>query len=142
VLYLGYLIDRSGPERALALHYAAGVIFIGAIALFAMPYALLAIVIFFSGMTIIGSQTGANATAGALYRPACAPAASAGHSASGASAASRRRCSAAGSCRSVCRRARSFLSACGFALIAAIATALLVFRGERAEQLVASPAAE
>ena len=32
-----------------------------------MPYALLLAVIFFSGMTIIGSQTGANATCGALY---------------------------------------------------------------------------
>ena len=30
VLYLGILIDRSGPERALAWHYAAGIVFIGA----------------------------------------------------------------------------------------------------------------
>src|SRR5262249_48353652 len=36
VLYLGLLIDRSGPEKALALHYLAGIVFIGAIALFAM----------------------------------------------------------------------------------------------------------
>jgi hypothetical protein len=35
-----------------------------------------------------------------------------------------------------------FLSACGFALIAAAATALLAFRGEREPQLVASHAAE
>jgi AAHS family 4-hydroxybenzoate transporter-like MFS transporter len=27
VLYLGLLIDRHGPERALALHYAAGIVF-------------------------------------------------------------------------------------------------------------------
>jgi nitrate/nitrite transporter NarK len=27
VLYLGLLIDRFGPERALALHYAAGIVF-------------------------------------------------------------------------------------------------------------------
>src|SRR5262249_24684632 len=67
VLYLGLLIDRFGPERALALHYAVGVVFIAAIALVAMPYLLLAIVIFFSGMTIIGSQTGANAACGKLY---------------------------------------------------------------------------
>src|SRR3954453_13364231 len=66
VLYLGYLIDRSGPEKALALHYAVGVVFIGAIALFAMAYALLAAVIFFSGTAIIGSQTGANAACGTL----------------------------------------------------------------------------
>ena len=38
-----------------------------AIALLAMPYLILAIVIFFSGMTIIGSQTGANAACGKLY---------------------------------------------------------------------------
>jgi MFS transporter, AAHS family, 4-hydroxybenzoate transporter len=67
VLYLGLLIDRFGPERALAWNYAAGVVFIAAIALVAMPYMLLAVVIFFSGMTIIGSQTGANATCGKLY---------------------------------------------------------------------------
>jgi hypothetical protein len=34
------------------------------------------------------------------------------------------------------------LSACGFALIAAIATALLVFRGARAEVITAQEAAQ
>jgi AAHS family 4-hydroxybenzoate transporter-like MFS transporter len=67
VLYLGYLIDRFGPQRALALHYAAGVVFILMLALTAMPYALLLAVVFFSGTTIVGSQTGANAACGALY---------------------------------------------------------------------------
>jgi MFS transporter, AAHS family, 4-hydroxybenzoate transporter len=66
-LYLGMLIDRFGPERALALHYAIGAGFIALIALVAMPYTLLLAVIFFSGMTIIGSQTGANGTCGKLY---------------------------------------------------------------------------
>jgi AAHS family 4-hydroxybenzoate transporter-like MFS transporter len=66
-LYLGLLIDRAGPERALALHYAIGAVFIALIALVAMPYALLLAVIFFAGMTIIGSQTGANGTCGKLY---------------------------------------------------------------------------
>ena len=37
VLYLGRAIDRIGPERALALHYAAGAVFIAVIALFALP---------------------------------------------------------------------------------------------------------
>jgi AAHS family 4-hydroxybenzoate transporter-like MFS transporter len=37
VLYLGLAIDRIGPERALALHYAAGAVFIAVIALFACP---------------------------------------------------------------------------------------------------------
>jgi len=67
VLYLGHLIDRFGPQRALALHYAAGVVFILLIALAAMPYLMLLAVVFLSGMTIIGSQTGANAACGALY---------------------------------------------------------------------------
>src|SRR5207244_8761857 len=67
VLYLGVLIDRFGPERALAANYAAGVLFIAAIALVAMPYLLLVSVIFFSGLAIIGSQTGANAACGKLY---------------------------------------------------------------------------
>jgi hypothetical protein len=59
VLYLGLLIDRFGPERALALHYAAGIVFIALIALVALAYFALLAVIFFAGTTIIGSQTGA-----------------------------------------------------------------------------------
>jgi MFS transporter, AAHS family, 4-hydroxybenzoate transporter len=135
VLYLGVLIDRFGPERALALNYAAGIVFIAAIALFAMPYLLLVIVIFFSGMMIIGSQTGANAACGKLY-PA------------------RMRTSGLGWALGIGRLGgiaapllggyllksgmaprEIFLSACGFALIAAVATALLAFRGARAEVL-------
>ena len=41
VLYLGLAIDRIGPERALAWHYAAGAVFIAVIALFALPYVIL-----------------------------------------------------------------------------------------------------
>jgi AAHS family 4-hydroxybenzoate transporter-like MFS transporter len=140
VFYLGAAIDRFGPERSLALHYAAGAIFIGLIALFALPYALLLIVTFFAGMTIIGSQTGANGTCGKLY-PA------------------RMRTSGLGWALGIGRLGgiaapalggylltlglpptQIFLSACGFALIAAAATALLAFRGERAEQLAPQPA--
>ena len=142
VLYLGALIDRHGPERALALHYAAGIIFIGAIALFVMPYLLLSVMIFFAGMMITGSQTGANATAGKLY-PA------------------RMRTSGIGWALGIgrlggiaapvlggwlltlgMRPPEIFFSACGFALIAAIATALLAFRGERAQQSAAIQPAE
>ena len=138
VLYLGVLIDRFGPEKALAWHYAAGVVFIGAIALFALPYALLAVVIFLSGMTIIGSQTGANATAGALY-PArmrtCGIGWALGIGRLGGIAAP-----ALGGWLLASGMAprQIFLSACGFALIAAVATGLLAFRGERAE-VVAAP---
>ncbi len=142
VLYLGLLIDRYGPERSLAFHYAAGIGFIGAIALFAMPYFLLATVVFFCGMTIVGSQTGANATCGKLY-PA------------------RMRTSGLGWALGIGRLGgiaapvlggyllktgmaprEIFLSACGFALIAAIATTLLAFRGTRAEILTVQEAAQ
>ncbi len=131
VLYLGVLIDNFGPERALALHYAAGVVFIALIALVAMPYLALVIVIFLSGMTIIGSQTGANAACGKLY-PA------------------RMRTSGLGWALGIGRLGgiaapilggyllrtgmaptHIFLSACLFAVIAAIATALLALRGAR-----------
>jgi AAHS family 4-hydroxybenzoate transporter-like MFS transporter len=135
VLYLGVLIDRFGPERALALNYAAGIVFIALIALVSMSYLPLVIVIFFSGMTIVGSQTGANAACGKLY-PA------------------RMRTSGLGWALGIGRLggiaapvlggwllARGmeplhiFLSACVFALIAAVATGLLAYRGERAEEL-------
>jgi AAHS family 4-hydroxybenzoate transporter-like MFS transporter len=129
VLYLGVLIDRFGPERALAANYAAGILFIAAIALAAMPYLLLIVVIFFSGMTIIGSQTGANAACGKLY-PA------------------RMRTSGLGWALGIGRLGgiaapelgryllsiglpprQIFLSACAIALVAAVATALLALRG-------------
>ena len=66
-IYLGVLIDRFGPQRALAMHYAIGAGFIALIALVAMPYLLLLAVIFFAGLTIIGSQTGLNGACGKLY---------------------------------------------------------------------------
>jgi AAHS family 4-hydroxybenzoate transporter-like MFS transporter len=129
VLYLGLLIDHVGPERSLALHYAAGAFFIGAIALVAMPYALLLATAFFAGMTITGSQTGANATCGKLY-PA------------------RMRTSGLGWALGIGRLGgiaapmlggfllahhvsplHIFLSACLFAIIAAVCVALLRFRG-------------
>jgi AAHS family 4-hydroxybenzoate transporter-like MFS transporter len=130
-LYLGLMIDRVGPERALALHYAAGAVFIAMIALVALPYALLLLMTFLAGMTIIGSQTGANGTCGKLY-PA------------------RMRTSGLGWALGIGRLGgiaapvlggyllalglaptRIFLSACIFALVAAAATGLLVFRGSR-----------
>ena len=131
VLYLGLAIDRIGPERTLALHYAAGAVFIGVIALVGLPYAMLLIMTFLAGATIIGSQTGANGTCGKLY-PA------------------RMRTSGLGWALGIGRLGgitapllggyllsrgvaptHIFLSACVFALIAAAATALLAFRGSR-----------
>src|SRR5271166_953617 len=135
VLYLGLLIDRVGPERSLAFHYAIGAVFIAVISLVALPYATLLAIIFLCGMTIIGSQTGANATCGKLY-PA------------------RMRTSGLGWALGIGRLGgiaapvlggyllssgmvptQIFLSACLFAVIAAVATGLLALRGVHAEPL-------
>ncbi len=142
VLYLGMLIDRHGPERALAAHYAVGIVFIGAIALFAMPYLLLAVMIFFAGMMITGSQTGANATCGKLY-PARMRTSGIGW-ALGIGRLGGIAAPALGGwlLTSGMKPPQIFLSACGFALIAAVATALLAFRGERVAVLTAQEAAE
>ncbi|HZT89137.1 MAG TPA: MFS transporter [Stellaceae bacterium] len=135
VLYLGYLIDRSGPERALAWHYAAGIVLIGAIALFAMPYLLLIAVIFLSGMAIIGSQTGANAACGALY-PARMRTSGIGWALGIGRLGGIAAPALGGWLLSLGLAPRHiFLSACLFALIAATATALLVFRGTRTARL-------
>ena len=139
MVYLGYLIDRVGPERSLALHYAIGAVFVALIALVAMPYAILLASFFFSGVTSIGSQTGANATCGALY-PA------------------RMRTTGIGWALGIGRLggiaaaplggfllARGlppkeiFLSACLFAIVAAVATGLLALRGTRAAAVTSQP---
>lgn len=139
VFYLGVAIDRFGAERSLSLHFAAGVIFIALIALVALPYLALLAVVFLSGATVIGSQTAANAACGALY-PA------------------RMRTSAIGWALGIGRLGgiaaapvgayllawglppkEIFLVACGFAIIAAAATALLGLCGKRA--VVAAPSA-
>ncbi|HUB97459.1 MAG TPA: MFS transporter [Stellaceae bacterium] len=131
VFYLGLAIDRYGSERALSLHFAAGIVFIALIALVTMPYLVLLGVVFLSGLTVVGSQTGANAACGALY-PA------------------RMRTSAIGWALGIGRLggiaaaplggfllARGlpptyvFLTACFFAVIAAAATALLGLSGKR-----------
>jgi AAHS family 4-hydroxybenzoate transporter-like MFS transporter len=132
-LYLGLAIDRIGPERTLALHYALGAVFIAAIAVVALPYLALCVASLLAGATIIGSQTGLNGTCGKLY-PA------------------RMRTSGLGWALGIGRLGavvapvlggfllsmglpptQIFLSACVFALIAAAATALLAFRGNRVE---------
>jgi MFS transporter, AAHS family, 4-hydroxybenzoate transporter len=142
VVYLGFLIDRHGPERALALHYATGIVFIGAIALFAMPYLLLVIMIFFAGMMITGSQTGANAACGKLY-PARMRTSGIGWALGIGRLGGIAAPALGGYLLSIgLHPPQIFLSACGFALIAAIATALLVFRGERVPVLAPQEAAE
>ena len=124
----GLLIDRHG-RAALALHYAAGSCS-SAPSLFKMSYASGRRNLF-AGLTIVSAKTGANASAGKLY-PA------------------RMRTSGIGWALGIGRLGgiaapalggyllliglpprEIFLSACGFALIAAISAALLAFRGER-----------
>jgi len=134
VVYLGLLIDRSGPERALTANYAAGIVFVAAIALAAMPYLLLAVVIFLAGMTIIGSQTGANAACGKLY-PARMRTSGLGWALGIGRLGGIAAPALGGYLLSIGLPPRHiFLSACGFALIAAIATALLGLR-HRVERL-------
>ena len=141
VLYLGLLIDRYGPERALTANYAAGIVFIAAIALAAMPYLLLVIVIFLSGMTIIGSQTGANATCGKLY-PARMRTSGLGWALGIGRLGGIAAPALGGWLLSLGLPPRQiFLSACLFAAIAAVATGLLALRGVRAEPLAGRSAA-
>jgi MFS transporter, AAHS family, 4-hydroxybenzoate transporter len=65
--YLGWAIDHYGARRSLALNFALGIVFVSTIALVAMPYAALLVVVLLSGMTVLGSQTGLNAACGKLY---------------------------------------------------------------------------
>jgi MFS transporter, AAHS family, 4-hydroxybenzoate transporter len=137
VLYLGWAIDRFGTRRSLAWHYAAGIVFIALISLFVLPYLALLAVVFLSGVTVIGSQTGLNAACGKLY-PA------------------RMRTSGYGFATGIGRLggiaaaplggfllARGlpptyvFLSACLFAAIAAVATAFLALPGRQTSRVAA-----
>jgi MFS family permease len=128
-LYLGLLIDRFGPERALALHYALGAGFVALIALVAMPYALLFAVIFFAGLTIIGSQTGLNGTCGKLY-PARMRTSGLGWAIGVGRIGSIVAPMLGGYLFSIgLSPTQIFLSACLVALVAATATALLMLRG-------------
>ncbi len=137
VLYLGWAIDSFGAHRALTAHFAAGIVFIALIALVAMPYFALLAVVLLAGTTVLGSQTGLNGACGKLY-PA------------------RMRTSGYGFATGIGRLGGIvaaplggyllslglpppfiFLSACVFAAIAAVATALLALP---ARQLAAIPA--
>src|SRR6266404_5304840 len=141
VLYLGLLIDRFGPERALSLHYIAGIVFIASIALFTMSYLVLIGAIFFAGMTIVGSQTGANGACGKLY-PARMRASGLGWALGIGRLGGIAGPALGGYLLALgLRPPMIFLSACGFMLIAAVATALLRFRGARAEPLADRSAA-
>ncbi|HLY87573.1 MAG TPA: hypothetical protein VKQ27_01190, partial [Acetobacteraceae bacterium] len=111
--------------------YALGAVAIAVIALVALPYALLLLVSFVAGMLITGSQTGANGTCGKLY-PARMRTTGMGW-ALGIGRLGGIAAPALGGWLLAIGVAppRIFLSACIFALIAAAATGLLVFRGNR-----------
>jgi MFS transporter, AAHS family, 4-hydroxybenzoate transporter len=137
VAYLGWMIDRFGAHRSLAVHYALGIVFVAVIALVAMPYLAVLTVVLLCGVTVLGSQTGLNGACGKLY-PA------------------RMRTSGYGFATGVGRLGGIaaaplggfllakglpptfvFLSACVFAAMAAVATALLALPHRRASRVTA-----
>jgi MFS transporter, AAHS family, 4-hydroxybenzoate transporter len=131
VFYLGFAMDRFGADKALSLHFAAGIIFIALIALVAVPYLALLGLCFLTGLTIIGSQVGANAACGALYparmrTSAIGWALGIGRLGGIAAAPLGGFLLAAG-----LKPTRVLLSACIFAAIAAVATAGLAVSGRR-----------
>ena len=139
VLYLGWAIDRFGAHRSLAMHFAAGIVFIALIALVAMPYFALLAVVLLAGTTVLGSQTGLNGACGKLY-PARMRASGYGFATGvgrlgGIAAAPLGGYLLAPACR---RPTSSCPHACSPA-IAAVATALLAFP---ARQMRAVPAIE
>ena len=139
VLYLGWAIDRFGARRSLAVHYAVGIVFIALISLVAMPYFALLVVVLMSGMTVLGSQTGLNAACGKLY-PARMRTSGYGF-ATGVGRLGGIAAAPLGGYLLACGLPPPyvFLSACLFAAIAAVATALLALPGR---QPSATPAIE
>jgi AAHS family 4-hydroxybenzoate transporter-like MFS transporter len=137
VLYLGWSIDRFGA-RALSVHFAVGIAFVALIALVAMPYFALLGAVLLAGVTVLGSQTGLNATCGKFY-PARIRARGYGF----ATGIGRLGGIAAAPLGGFLL-ARGlpptyvFLSACLFAAIAAIAAALLALPGRQPSRIAAT----
>ena len=67
VLYLGWAIDRFGAHRALAVHFAVGIVFIALIALAALPYFALLAVVLLSGTDGTRQPDRLNGACGKLY---------------------------------------------------------------------------
>ncbi|HEV2549264.1 MAG TPA: MFS transporter [Stellaceae bacterium] len=65
-VYLGWTIDRFGVGTVSA-HFALSIVFIALIALVVMPYSVLLIVVLLAGVTVLGSKTGLAAACGKLY---------------------------------------------------------------------------
>jgi AAHS family 4-hydroxybenzoate transporter-like MFS transporter len=137
VLYLGWAIDRFGARRSLAVHYAVGIVFIALISLVAMPYFALLVVVLLAGVTVLGSQTGLNGACGKLY-PARMRTSGYGF----ATGVGRLGGIAAGPLGGFLLAkglppTYVFLSACVFAVVAAIATAFLALPGRQPIRITA-----
>jgi MFS family permease len=130
-LYLGWAIDRFGTRRSLALHFAIGIVFIAMISLIALPWPILLAVVFLAGVSVMGSQVGVSAARGKLY-----PARMRSTGFAFGSGFGRLGGIAAAPVGGFVLAyglppTYIFLSACLFAAIAAIATALLALPGDR-----------
>jgi AAHS family 4-hydroxybenzoate transporter-like MFS transporter len=129
-LYLGWAIDRLGTRRSLAVHFAAGIVFIAMISLVALPYWALMPLVFLAGVSVMGSQVGVSAACGKLYPARIRStgfALGTGFGRLGGIAAA-----PIGGYLLIYGLPPTyiFLSACVFAAIAAIATALLALPGD------------
>ncbi len=136
-LYLGWAIDRFGAGRSLAVHYAVGIVFIALISLVTMPYLAVLVVVLLAGVTVLGSQTGLNGACGKLY-PARMRTSGFGF----AAGVGRLGGIAAGPLGGFLLAkglppTYVFLSACVFAVIAAIATAFLALPGRQPIRMAA-----
>jgi len=139
VLYLGWAIDRFGAHRSLAVHFATGIVFVALIALATLPYLALLAVVLLAGTTVLGSQTGLNGACGKLY-PARMRASGYGFATGVGRLGGIAAAPLGGYLLALgLRPPYVFLSACVFAAIAAVATALLALP---ARQLAAIPAVE
>jgi MFS transporter, AAHS family, 4-hydroxybenzoate transporter len=141
VLYLGWAIDRFGARRSLAVHYAAGIVFIALISLATMPYLAVLVVVLLAGVTVLGSQTGFNGACGKLY-----PARMRASGFAFAIAVGRLGSVVSGPLGGFLLSkglppTYVFLSACVFAAIAAIATAFLALPGRQTIRMAAMNAA-
>ena len=114
--------------------------FIGLIALVALPYGILLAVTFLAGLTIIGSQTGLNGTCGKLY-PARMRTTGLGWALGIGRLGGIAAPALGGYLLSLgMKPTQIFLGATVIALIAAAATGLLALRGRQTEQLTVQEA--
>jgi AAHS family 4-hydroxybenzoate transporter-like MFS transporter len=137
-LYLGWTIDRFGAGT-MSAHFALSIGFIALIALAAMPYFVLLIVVLLAGITVLGSKMGVAATCGKFY-PARMRTSGYGFTGGVGQLGGIAAAPLGGFLlASGLPPAYVFLSACVFAAIAAVATAILTLtRGQSANVMPSS----